>query len=299
MNKKIIITKEQLEDLYLKQRLSSLEIAEKLGNINSRTIRKKLKKFGIKTRTLSEALTKKFKRPFLNNLEEKAYFLGLRAGDFYAKWARKSVRVQTSTTHLAQIDLLKNSFKNYGETRIYFMKNAAREPEWFIYIDLHPSFDFLIAKPKEIPNWILNNKKFFFQFLAAYMDCEGSWKFVKSHEKHSRFIFKIRTGDAKILKQMKKILEKLNYHPCLCLDREKKSKTNYGIYNQDMLDLTINFKREIISLIHKLFSLSKHSEKIRKMNFILKNQHKKWADIQDEWAHLRDKIKTELLKNQI
>ena len=144
--------------------MSSLEIAEKLGNINARTIRKKLKKFGIPTRSLSEALTKKLKRPFLNNLNEKAYFLGLRAGDFYAKWIRKSIRVQTTTTHLAQIGLLKNAFKNYGETRVYLMKNKSSEGgwsgnEWFAYVDLHPSFQFLLKKPNKIADWILKDTK--------------------------------------------------------------------------------------------------------------------------------------------
>ena len=299
MKRKLKITKKLLENLYLTKKMSSLKIAKKLGSINARTIRKKLKKFGIKTRSLSEALTIKFKKPFLHNLEEKAYFLGLRAGDFHAKWARKSVRIQTTTTHLAQIDLLKNSFKNYGETRVYLIKNKTRENEWFIYADLDSSFSFLILKPKEIPSWALKNKKCFFQFLAAYMDCEGSWKTQKSHQKHTRFIFKIRTGDSKILKQMKGAMEVLNYHPCLYLDRKKGAETNYGTYNQNMFDLSINRREEIISLAKKLLTLSKHSEKIRKMNFILQNRRKKWIDVQKGWVQLRTEIKTELLKNQV
>lgn len=299
MMKKSKLTKNKLENLYIKKKMSSLKIAEKLGNISARTIRKKLKKFGIKTRSLSEALTRKFKKPFLYNPKEKAYFLGLRAGDFHARWARKSVRTQTTTTHLAQIDLLRNSFKNYGETRVYLIKSGIRENEWFIYTDLDSSFDFLILKPKEIPNWILKNKQYFFQFLAAYMDCEGSWKIQKSHQKHTRFIFKIRTGDLKILEQLKKGLEEFNYHPCLYLDRKKGAKTNYGTYNQDIFDLTINRREEIVSLTKTLLPLSKHSEKIRKMSFVLNNRHKKWIEVQKEWIQLRTEIKTELLKNQI
>ena len=91
--KKVDIPERVLKDLYLNKKMSSLEIAEKLGTVNARTIRKKLKKFGIPTRSLSEALTRKFKKPFSNDLNEKAYFFGLRAGDFYAKWIRKSIRV--------------------------------------------------------------------------------------------------------------------------------------------------------------------------------------------------------------
>jgi len=297
--KKVDIPERVLKDLYLNKKMSSLEIAEKLGTVNARTIRKKLKKFGIPTRSLSEALTRKFKKPFSNDLNEKAYFFGLRAGDFYAKWIRKSIRVQTTTTHLAQIDLLKNAFRNYGETCVYLAKNKSREDEWFVYVDLDSSFRFLLKKPNKISDWILKDKKYFFQFLAAYMDCEGSWKIQKSHQKHIRFMFKIRTGDLKILKQIKKKLEILNYHPYLYLKSKKGVKTSYGMYNQDIFDLTVNRTEEVISLINKLLPLSKHSEKIRKMNFILENKNKRWNEIQKKWTKLRGEIKKELLKNQI
>lgn len=296
---KVDIPKRVLKDLYLNKRMSSLEIAEKLGSVNARTIRKKLKKFGIPTRSLSEAGTRKFKKPFSNDLNEKAYFLGLRAGDFYAKWARKSIRVQTTTTHLAQINLLENAFKNYGEICTYLTKNKSREDEWFIYVDLHPSFRFLLKKPNKVPDWILKDKKYFFQFLAAYMDCEGSWRIQKSHQKHIRFMFKITTGDLKILRQIKKKLETFDYHPYLYLKSKKGVKTSYGAYDQDMFDLTINRKKEIVSLINKLLPLSKHSEKIRKMNFILESRNKKWSEIQENWTKLKGEIKKELLKNQI
>jgi len=48
-----------------------------------------------------------------------------------------------------------------------------------------------------------------------------------------------------------------------------------------------------------LLRLSKHSEKIRKMNFILENRNKKWNDIQKKWTKIRIGVKKELLKNQI
>ncbi len=296
---KVDIPKRVLEDLYLNKKMSSIEIAEKLGNVNARTIRKKLKKFGIPTRSLSEAGTKKFKRQFSNDLDEKAYFLGLRAGDFYAKRKWKSVRIQTTTTHLAQIDLVKNAFKNYGETCVYLAKNKLREDEWFVYVDLDSSFRFLVTKPNKIPDWILKDKKHFFQFLAAYMDCEGTWKVQKSHQRHVRFMFKIRTGDLKILRQTKKKLKMLGYHSYLYLDTKKGTKGPGGPFNFDIFDLTINCKKEIISLVNRLLPLSKHSEKIRKMKFILENKNKRWSEIQEKWLKLRGEIKKELLKNQV
>ncbi|MFH1240061.1 MAG: LAGLIDADG family homing endonuclease [Candidatus Diapherotrites archaeon] len=294
--KKVTISKKVLEDLYWNKNISSTEIAKKFG-ITGRTVRKKLEKFEIPRKSVSEALTKKLKAPFTENKLEKAYFLGLRAGDFYAKWVRKSIRVQTTTTHKAQIKLLDNSFQNYGEIRQYLSKNNKRNDEWFVYTDLHSSFSFLVKKPDKIPEWALKNKNYFYQFLAAYMDCEGSWKVHKSHEKHTRFIFKIRTGDLKILKQVKEVLEVMKYHPKLYREKKKGLKTPYGTYTRDLYDLSINQKKDILKLIENLLPLSKHSEKTRKMQFILDHKNKKWAKTEGKWNKLRAQIKEEILKS--
>ena len=156
--RKVDIPKDILYDLYMNKRLSSLQIANQLKSVSDRTIRKKLKKFGIKTRSISEAGTKKFKAKFSENNIEKAYFLGLRAGDYYAKQKNISVRVQTTSTHKAQVELTRKSFEKYGETKIYLSKNKARSDEWFIYVDLDKSFEFLLKKPKEIHSWILEDE---------------------------------------------------------------------------------------------------------------------------------------------
>jgi hypothetical protein len=130
--KKIHIPKDILEDLYWNKNWTTQQIADKYGIKYGRSILKKFKKFGIPSKTLSQAITKKFKKPFSDNLDEKAYFLGLRAGDYYAKQKNISIRMQTTSTHTAQINLTKKSFNRYGETKIYLSKNKARGDEWFI-----------------------------------------------------------------------------------------------------------------------------------------------------------------------
>ncbi|MCK4335298.1 MAG: hypothetical protein KAW40_01075, partial [Candidatus Aenigmarchaeota archaeon] len=255
--KKIHIPKETLEKLYWKRNLTTSQIAEKFGIKHGGTVLKKLKKHGIPSKTVSQALTKKFKRDFSGNLEEKAYFMGLRAGDFYAKQQHKSVRMQTTTTHLAQIELLKNAFEKYGENRVYLSKNKAREDEWFIYVDLRPSFDFLLSKPNKIPEWVLEINKYFYNFLAAYMDCEGTWNVIKSHEKHTRFIFRIKTGDKKILEQIREKLISDNYTVQLYLDSKKGRMGTYGPSRSEIYNLTLYRKGEVISLINLLLPLSK------------------------------------------
>ena len=295
--KKIDIPKGTLKNLYWNKNWTTQQIADKFGIKYGRSILKKLKKFGILSKTISQAITKKFKTDFLEDPKEKAYFLGLRAGDFHVKWARKSIRVQTTTTHTAQIDLLRNAFSKYGEICKYYSKNKAREDEWFIYTDLNQSFKFLLEKPEEIPSWILGDNSNFYHFLAAYMDCEGSLRVAKSHEKHVRFFFDISTGDKKIIEQIKEKLNSLDYNAYSYLDKKKGDAASFGPYKKDIYNVVINRKNDIIRLIQNLLPLSKHSEKIRKMKFMLENKDKKWNEIEEGWNKLREEIKGELLKN--
>lgn len=294
MSKEIYIPKEVLHELYWNKNMKPKEIAKLYGIKNERTIRKKMEKYGIKRKSLSEAMTVKFKKPFSGDLLEKAYFLGLRAGDFHAKRVKKCIRLQTSTTHQAQVNLLKDSFKKYGQLCIYLYKNKVRPDEWFIYVDLHPSFNFLLEKPVGIPKWIFEDIHFFFNFLAAYMDCEGNWHLTKSHDVHSRFTFRLRSGDREILENIKDKLELLGHKTVFSLDAEK------GIHyfkplRVDIYNLTLNGKEQISKLIWNLLPLSKHSEKILKMGFMLKHQKSRYLELIDDWVAIKNKIKSEIL----
>lgn len=295
--KKIPIPESTLRDLYWNKNLKPRQIAKLFGIKNERTIRKKMEKYGIKRKTVSEALTRKFKKPFSGNLAEKAYLLGLRTGDFHAKKIKKCVRIQTTTTHKALVDLLKDTFRNYGQLCTYLSKSKRRDDEWFIYVDLLPSFDFLLEKPEKIPKWILKEDKLFFNFLAAYIDCEGNWHLSKSHEKHIRFTLRIRTSDKLILEDFKEKLEELNYHPLLNIEHEKGKILGYGRYNNDFYGLIMNRRDEVLEILKHILHFSKHSEKIKKMKFMLKNNGKRYDEAINEWNNIKKEIKKEVLNS--
>jgi len=295
MKRGINIPKETLADLYWNKNKKPREIAELFGIKNERTIRKKMERYGIRRKTVSEALTRKLKKTFLGNLAEKAYFLGLRAGDFHAKTVKKCVRMQTSTTHPAQIELLRDSFKEYGQTCVYKFKSKEMQYEWFIYVDLHPSFYFLLEKSTRIPDWILGDENLFFRFLAAYMDCEGNWHLSKSHETNGRFTFRLRTGDKEILEDIKEKLGSLGYKIVFGLNIKKGTPSPKGLFRKDIYALVLNKKQQVIKLIEELLPFSRHSEKIDKMNFMLKHQNSKYHGLMKDWNDIKNKIKKEIL----
>lgn len=295
MHRMIYIPEEKLIELYWHKNMRPREIAKLFCIKNERTIRKKMEKYGIKRRTLSEAMTTKFKKPFSGDLMEKAYFLGLRTGDFHARRMKKCIRLQTSTTHPALARLLEKTFQEYSQFCVYH-HHKERQDELFIYVDLHPSFGFLLEKPSCVPQWVLENDDLFFSFLAAYMDCEGNWHLTKSHNIHSRFTFRLRTGDKETLENIKTKLEMLGYRSVFSLVQEKGMLgPSLAPLRKDIYDLTLNGKEQVMKLIGKLLPLSKHWEKIEKMKCLLHHHHSYYKEVRGDWLKIKERIKKEVM----
>jgi transcriptional regulator with XRE-family HTH domain len=298
MKIKYDISKELLEELYLKKKLSTEKIAKLLGIRSHSSVLMKLMKYGIPRRTLSEIRTKYQKIPFSGALIEKAYIIGLRAGDLSAEKNHNMIRVATASTHLAQIEMFNEIFGKYTHVHAYLTNNESGS-EIRVYCDLDKSFDFILKKPETIPRWILKDNKLFFAFLAGYMDAEGSWNILKNGKNSVRFTFRIATEDRNILEQIKRKLKRLGFNAFLYLDTPKGSiKGKYKCeYTKDLYALWITSKTGILKLIKELLPLSHHSEKIRKMKLILEAEDKKWSEIGNKVLGLRRKIKSEKINH--
>ena len=289
--RKYNIAKNTLIKLYIEKKMSSPEIARELGVKSYDTVLNYLKRYDIQRRTQSEIKTKFPKKSFSGNLNEKAYMLGLRAGDISAKRNHSLVRVHSGTTHLSQVKMFKGIFGKYGHIHIYTVHYSY--PEWRMDCDLNKSFEFLLRKPTEIPNWILERKNIFYSFLAGYMDCEGSWDIRKSNRNNVRISFRIRTSDKKILLQLKKKMKDLGCTPIFHLEKRKGKKTNLGRYNKDFFALLVLKYTDVKRLAKILLPLSNHLEKIRKMGLILEIDTKNWEKIKHKVLNLREMIKKE------
>ena len=288
-----------LNELYVTQKLSAIKISKLLGISNPGVIRDRLIKLKIRRRDRSEAGTRYVKLPFSESLEEKSYMLGLRSGDFYAKQDKKQVVIQTSSTRLAQFKMFKQTFEKYSKISLYrFNQTRFNVSEYTMRSYLDKTFDFLIDKQKEIPSWILNESKLFYNFLAAYADCEGCWTILRN-KKSVRIVFKIDNQDIIILKQMQQKLIELGFHPKIYITKLKGTTTNVGNVTQNLYSMVIYQKKDLISLAQILLKLSKHEEKIMKMNFVINNYHKKWTDVSDSLAKLKAEIKSMTLEENL
>lgn len=271
MPKTINIDKKLLEDLYLKEKKSSYEISIILSCSPS-LIRKRLKEYGIKSRSIQEA--KSLMKPryprkdFNGDFEEKAYLIGFRIGDLHIRKTHPNsptIRVSTNTTKEAQCALFKELFSKYGHVKQYNRdKNGATSIRAFV----NSSFSFLLEKDDKIADWILQNNTYFLNFLAGYIDAEGSFCIYNGYDG----VFSIRSQDKNILWS---IYVKLRKKGVLC--RPPKLVWPAGEIrrniknNKDVWGLFIYRKDSLAELIKLLKPLVKHKKRYKDMLSVEQN----------------------------
>lgn len=280
----ISVAKNKLRECYLKQKLSSGEIAKKL-KCSASLVRKKLKEYNIPARSIQEAkaLTKpQYKRRSFNgNLSERAYLIGFRLGDLYVNQTHKNsptLRIGTNSTKAAQIELVEKLFKPYGhvwKSRPYVLKGkniTTTKKVVHIRCFVNRSFNFLLNKKDIIEPWILKNEKCFAGFLAGYADAESTFCICGTDG-----VFSIKSQDKNILWQ---IYERVNELGILCrppfLARHAGSIDKRGVKsNKDVYSLTIYRKDSLLKLIDYIGPYLKHREKLERMKLVKKNVEKR------------------------
>jgi hypothetical protein len=262
--KRIHISKQKLENLYLKNKFSIWKI-EKITKIPRGTIHRKLKEFDIKTRNRADSHITHFRKDFSGDLIEKAYLIGFRLGDLGVRKVypnSKTICVASGSTIKEQIDLINNLFKKYGKIWIKKTKNNKIN----IQVFLNCSFDFLL--PKEIPSWIEKDNLLFFAFIAGFTDAEGCIGISNGRAYYSlgnynnNFLFKI-------FKSLNKFGINCNSPTS---DNRKGKKNSQGYkYNQNYWTLRINRKDELLRLLENISPCLKHKKKIKSLNIAVEN----------------------------
>lgn len=273
------ISKDVLEDLYWKQGFSLSKIAKMHKMKSPSGVNYHMKKFGLARRpSTRKDLPKK---PFSGELGEKAYLIGLRAGDISAQKKGRLIVVCTTSPKPAQMKMFRAAFEKYSSVNEYDAKGGFTEKSKKINCFLHPSFDFLIEKPKAIPNWVLDGEKLFYSFLTGYCDSEASW-IITEHKKYDGkwkdLVFSLGTCDKTILEQINHKLNELGFNSHFYLVRRRGV---YGIQtcNLDLYRVMITCHKDTVKLAEALLPISRHEEKrkaqLRVINYEKQNTERK------------------------
>lgn len=260
------IDKKKLEDLYLKRRFSLAKIG-KIYKCCPVAILKKMRNENISRRTSWETNEKYKKTDFDGNLLTKAYLLGFRAGDLGVRRQSEttgSIKVGCNSTKPAQINLIRNLFKDYGPV---WVGKPNKKGVRSIDILLNKSFSFLLPKEDKIDNWILKKRNCLAAFTAGYTDAEGN---IGIYDKRARF--RLGSYDIGILKSIYKNFKKLQIKSGLRLETKAGFVDKRGlIHNGDFWRITFNEKNSLLSLFKEIGPYLKHDDKIKAMKMALKN----------------------------
>lgn len=259
------IQEEELRKLYWEKNLSTLQIAKILGFRSKSSVLNHMMKFGIPRRPSDKK--NYFRKPFSGNLDEKAYLLGLRTGDLFAKKHFNLILISMTSPKAAQMKMFNEAFGGYAHITEREAKGGFTETTRRADSLLHPSFEFLAEKNSSIPFWILQNNQLFYFFLAGYCDAEASW-IVTEHKRYKGrwkdLVFSLGTCDKNILEQINQKLRDLGFNSHLYLVRRK------GIYgtrvcNFDLYRVMMSNHDDIVRLAKILLSFSKHDDKKKAM----------------------------------
>jgi len=273
LSHKINISKNTLQKLYVKRKIPVTKIA-KMYKCHHKTILRKMKEFNIKSRSMPEAMTIYPKKNFSGELLEKAYLIGFRQGDLYVHRINPkgdTIRVECSTTHPKQIELFRRLFCKYGHIHEFQFNGFRRETRITCY--LNNSFTFLLNKNDMIEKWILENDKYFFAFLAGYIDAEGHIG-IHPYGNNKQACFLLASYDKNILYQLWIKLISLDIKcpkPIISSKKGYVSKAKPLPYKKDYWVLGIYSKMSLLKIFDGISPHIKHAEKIMDIEKAINN----------------------------
>ncbi|HEV2137767.1 MAG TPA: LAGLIDADG family homing endonuclease [Nitrososphaerales archaeon] len=283
---------EQLRKLYWGQHLTIRQIAQQIPT--SRTlVRNSLLELG--PLRAARKNRKPWSGTFSGEENERAYLMGLRAGDLNAFRQSSQIIVgRVSTTHQALLELFQQTFAPYGQCIMEPRKVFLTGYDWQIKIHLDNSFEFLIEEPLEVPT----NRVLLYEFIAGLSDSDGCWCLFEDKGK-TACAFMISSQSKNLLVQLKKALEKECFHVYLYHDRMKGvTKIMHGVsgtkeikLKKDSWRLDIHRREEVRMLARRLLPLSRHREKMQRMCLVLDEVNELWESMGLRVAAIKNETK--------
>lgn len=274
-----VISKSKLKDLYIKQRLSSREIAKIYGCAYS-TIDYKIREYGFPVKTLAAAHITTLRKNFDGNKTDRAYLIGFAMGDLRVRKVypnSETINVDCGSTKEEQINLISKLFKPYG--RVWVSK-PNKKGATQIECSLNDSFNFLLKKRILIDSWILKSKKYFAAFLAGFTDAEGC---ISITHKGLAF-YSLGNYNGQLLSQIRNQLLKSGIESPKLTEGKIKGYVGKEGYanNQNYWMLRLNRKIHLLKLFDLIDSYLKHPARIRgvkKAKENIKIRNKKYRNI--------------------
>jgi len=295
--------KQFLDYLHNTRGLSLNDVAKLVGNKTSGYTSWLCRQLGVPRRPFEEARLKGIREkrrkhertPFDGTDEDKAYLLGLRHGDLSVYKPYNGVlRISTSTTHPAMVQLFRSLFEPYGH--VYQdprFKKDTNSYEWNTYAFVDESFDFLSLTFSDAADWILSKPSITKAYLAGFLDAEGSIGIYAAKLLTSVRITYYNTN-LPLMRFVHTAITSLGFHPVEPYLDKKKGFRSPGYHiemKKDYWRVVLGRFAECQRFLREI--PTRHSEKIRKCELAcsLMPMHP-WKDSGPKMQEIRNSIKS-------
>jgi len=289
--RKLNFNPEDLRRLYWEAGHNIKQIAKETS-LPRRLVRNELRKLG--PLRSPRAPRKYWRGQFSENEVERAYLLGLRAGDLNAAGlSEETIIARVSSTHTALLELFMKSFARYGQCTRTARRVFLTGYDWQIKVPLNQSFSFLLEKPTSI-----NFEEYrLYSFIAGISDSDGTWAITRDKTK-SAYGFILSSQNKPLLENLTQKLRVNCFHASIYLDNPKNTtKILRGVIRdkeirltRDMWRLEIHRREEVKTLARQVLPFSLHREKIRKICLLLDEKNEEWSFMAPKIEELRHDI---------
>ncbi len=242
--------------LYVQEHWPLYRIAEKFGVVGS-TVARHLREVGVQTRNTVEAHQPTGRRPCPNSVVLRSYVLGLVWGDFWVKTHSPdglTVSVSSSTTHLEQVQLIRDVFEPFGP--VYEWGSGLDRGEGRSFrASLDLSFSFLFAKYQgAVPEWI-RGVEAQAAFAAGYVDAEGCFGVYEGRAR-----FKLDSYDCEVLEWLHRWSRSGGIRSRLRrVARAGDRRPDQGDFRKDLWRVNVNESLSLLRFIATLDPYLRHS----------------------------------------
>ncbi len=291
--------------LHHERGVSLSDIAKLIGNKTSGYTSWLCKQLGVEARPFEESRLKairekrrKYERlPFDGTDEDRAYLLGLRHGDLsVSKPWRGAVRVSTSTTHPAMVELFSAMFSPYGHVYLHpRYKKDTNSYGWNLQTILDSSFEFLLQDFAHVSDLIEPQQSTLFSYLSGLLDAEGSILVTRDLRGKVVIFLDYYNSNKSLLEWIERQIRKAGYYTSLRINKRKGTLTKkYGIIHRtDYWQLSIFSKHHIRDLLARLHP--RHPEKVKRMEIALSvSTNQDYSSIIEDVRQLRSRIRQEV-----
>ena len=263
--KVVKIDSDNLKSLYMSGQ--SMATIGKSYGICAAAVHRKIHNTKINPRNQWEANIKYVRNDFSGDNQEKAYLIGFRLGDLHVETRKEPdspIRVSSGTTKEVQLKLMTRLFSPYGHI---WISGPHAINEYQFETKLNRSFDFLLPKHKQVPDWIMRRESNFWSFVAGYTDAEGN---IGVYTNRARF--RIRTYDKQILFQIHLGMQKVRIKSLFTLEcKAGISSSGKTKHNQDCWGVVVNHAPSLAILFGQLRSRLLHAKRANDLRIATDN----------------------------